>query len=66
MTRPYVIVWDLDGTIGVFKALNHSIGADTPVSVEIRPGMAETLQKLSRAGFSLLIKQEKLSRHTVA
>lgn len=51
MTRPYVIVWDLDGTIGVFKALNHSIGADTPVSVEIRPGMAETLQKLSRAGF---------------
>jgi hypothetical protein len=47
----YLLVWDLDGTIGDFGALEGDWTLDSPVRIRIRPGMAEALQALGRAGF---------------
>lgn len=51
MAIPYVIVWDLDGTLGDFSALEKNRNHDNTITVSIRPGLAEALQSLSRAGF---------------
>lgn len=51
MSDPYVIVWDLDGTIGEFAALQQLGEAVNPINVQVRPGLAEALQTLSDAGF---------------
>jgi hypothetical protein len=49
--EPYVIVWDLDGTIGDFEALHQQGECSTPIVVRVRPHLAETLQTLSDEGF---------------
>jgi hypothetical protein len=46
----HVIVWDLDGTLGDFEALEKS-GGDEPVRVKTRPGLAAALRSLHSAGF---------------
>jgi hypothetical protein len=46
----HVIVWDLDGTLGDFEALEKS-GSDEPVRVKTRPGLGATLRSLHAAGF---------------
>jgi hypothetical protein len=51
LNDPYVIVWDLDLTLGDFSALSQQPGSTGPVTVRIRPGMAEALRALSEAGF---------------
>ena len=51
MSRPYVIVWDLDGTIGDFDALHRQGECADPISVRVRPHLAETLQALANEGF---------------
>jgi hypothetical protein len=49
--EPYVIVWDLDGTVGDFSALHQQGETSNPIVVKVRPEMAETLQALNKAGF---------------
>lgn len=51
MGSPHVIVWDLDGTIGDFYALEKHCDSNTAVTIKTRPGLAESLSTLSRAGF---------------
>lgn len=51
MSQPYVIVWDLDRTLGDFEALHrHGLSAD-PVRVPVRPQLAEALRTLNEEGF---------------
>jgi FMN phosphatase YigB (HAD superfamily) len=50
VTVPYVIVWDLDRTIGLFDALEHPRGA-REVTVALRPGIREAVAELDRLGF---------------
>jgi hypothetical protein len=51
VSQPYVIVWDLDLTVGDFSAL-HQRGEDGgPVTVRTRPGLAEVLRRLAEADF---------------
>jgi hypothetical protein len=49
--QPYVIVWDLDGTLGDFSALEKQADANEPVRILVRAGLAEALRDLSAAGF---------------
>jgi len=49
--EPYVIVWDLDGTVGDFCALENQGDAVTPVRVAVRPGLSAALAELRREGF---------------
>jgi hypothetical protein len=49
---PYVIVWDLDGTVGDFYALEKKCDGDTEVTVTTRPGLAGALRALRQAGFA--------------
>jgi hypothetical protein len=51
LANAHVIVWDLDLTLGDFSALHHHNEGQGPVTVTIRPGMAETLRELVAAGF---------------
>src|SRR5262245_10675786 len=53
MTDPprYVIVWDLDNTLGEFTALHVQGECPSPVAVRVRPGLAGALRQLSEAGF---------------
>jgi hypothetical protein len=52
VSNPYVIVWDLDGTLGDFVPL-HGRGESTDaVAVRVRPGLPEALHALSAAGFT--------------
>jgi hypothetical protein len=48
--KRYVLVWDLDRTLGRFDALDRATHAST-VTVMLRPGIASALEALSRAGF---------------
>jgi hypothetical protein len=48
---PYVIVWDLDDTLGNFDALAGTDDDSDVVSVLVRPGMEEALRRLSAEGF---------------
>lgn len=50
MIEPYVIVWDLDGTLGEFSALEGNCDADEPVEISVRPGLSECLMSLSSLG----------------
>jgi hypothetical protein len=49
--QPYVIVWDLDGTLGEFGALERSADAGESVRLQVRAGLAEALRDLRAAGF---------------
>jgi NLI interacting factor-like phosphatase len=49
--QPYVIVWDLDGTLGEFAELERHPGSQRPVRLQVRPGIEEALRRLSAAGF---------------
>jgi hypothetical protein len=51
VTDPHVIVWDLDNTLGDFSALHRQGDRTKPIRVRIRPGLADALAELSRAGF---------------
>jgi hypothetical protein len=51
LNNPYVIVWDLDLTLGDFSALSQQPGGAAPITVRVRPGLAEALRTLSEAGF---------------
>lgn len=52
MTPPaFLIVWDLDHTIGVFDAMAHLASAHDPVTVQLRPDIEESLERLSAEGF---------------
>src|SRR5438132_886369 len=46
----YVIVWDLDGTLGDFTALHQQGECLTPITVKLRPGLAGALATLADAG----------------
>jgi hypothetical protein len=47
----YLLVWDLDGTLGEFEALEKAWASDSPVRLRVRPGLATALRELSQAGF---------------
>jgi hypothetical protein len=49
---PYLIVWDLDNTVGEFDALQGAEGNADGVRVRVRPGLAEALALLTREGFT--------------
>jgi hypothetical protein len=51
MSNPHVIVWDLDGTLGDFYALEKNCDGHFAVKVTTRPDLTTTLQALGRAGF---------------
>jgi len=48
----YLIVWDLDRTLGVFDGLEKLRAVNERAQVELRPGIAAALDRLSREGFS--------------
>lgn len=48
----YLIVWDLDRTLGVFDGLARMRDAATPVEVELRPGIGRALERLTAEGFA--------------
>jgi hypothetical protein len=49
---PYLIVWDLDRTLGVFEALERVRDTAVRVEIELRPGMGRALERLADAGFA--------------
>jgi hypothetical protein len=49
---PYLIVWDLDRTLGVFEGLERVNDTAVPVEVELRPGIGRALERLGDAGFA--------------
>jgi hypothetical protein len=51
LNDPYVIVWDLDLTLGDFSALSQRPEGSAAVTVRVRPGIAAALRTLSEAGF---------------
>src|SRR5437763_1191128 len=51
LSARHVIVWDLDGTLGRFDALNGQGDSANPVTVRVRPHLREALEALSAAGF---------------
>jgi hypothetical protein len=51
---PYIIVWDLDRTLGEFSALEGAEDGE-PVTVRLRPGLDEALERLSAAGFAHVV-----------
>lgn len=51
MSATHVIVWDLDGTLGRFDALNGQGDSPHPITVRVRPHLREALEGLSAAGF---------------
>jgi hypothetical protein len=51
MGKPHVIVWDLDGTLGEFCALEKHCASNSSVTVRTRPGLADALRALCQAGF---------------
>lgn len=51
MPPPYVIVWDLDDTLGNFEALENSADELDAATVQVRPGLAECLRTLCEHGF---------------
>lgn len=51
MNGDHVIVWDLDGTLGHFDALAGNGLCTTPIQVQVRPHLQETLARLSAVGF---------------
>src|SRR5262245_32975117 len=55
MAPHYLIVWDLDGTIGVFDALEHLKDPDAPVTVTLRPGIEAALTRLAAEGFAHVV-----------
>jgi hypothetical protein len=55
LEQPYVIVWDLDGTLGEFAEVERLAHSVDPVRLWLRPGLEAALKGLSTAGF----------RHTV-
>ncbi|MBW2533643.1 MAG: hypothetical protein JRI55_19295 [Deltaproteobacteria bacterium] len=48
----FLIVWDLDHTIGVFDAMAHVATAYDSVTIELRSDMDRTLTRLTEEGFS--------------
>ena len=48
----YLIVWDLDRTLGVFDGLEKLRAVNERAQVELRPGIGASLDRLSREGFS--------------
>ncbi|MCI0458568.1 MAG: HAD family hydrolase, partial [Gemmataceae bacterium] len=52
MGTPYLIVWDLDNTVGEFDELQRADGNPEGVWVLVRPGLAEALALLTREGFT--------------
>lgn len=50
MPSPFVIVWDLDHTLGSFDSLEGARPTEE-VTVELRPGIGEVLARLGREGF---------------
>jgi hypothetical protein len=51
VSKPYVIVWDLDGTLGRFDALNGQGDSPHPIDVRVRPHLREALEQLAGLGF---------------
>jgi hypothetical protein len=47
----FVLVWDLDRTLGVFDALEEPRHPAEAVTVQLRPGIARVLERLSAEGF---------------
>src|SRR3954447_20862476 len=52
MGERYLVVWDLDGTLGDFEALERPGAPDAAVRLRVRPGLADALNALCRAGFT--------------
>jgi hypothetical protein len=55
MSARYVLVWDLDGTLGNFEALRR-FPLDGPLTeelrIQVRPGLASALAALMKEGFT--------------
>lgn len=51
MSFRYLIVWDLDGTLGEFSALENRILSNEPIRITTRPGLQQSLKSLTEAGF---------------
>ncbi len=47
----YVIVWDLDMTMGDFQPFYDAPESDSPVTVSLRPGIIAALKRLQGEGF---------------
>jgi hypothetical protein len=47
----FIIVWDLDQTLGNFEALSGHGESREPIGVQLRPGLSRALYELSSAGF---------------
>jgi hypothetical protein len=62
VSSPYVVVWDLDRTLGLFDALEHEHDA-REVTVFLRPGIADAIHELSRAGFTQTVLTLATSRY---
>jgi hypothetical protein len=59
----YLIVWDLDGTLGDFSALLNRGNSTEPVTLRVRPGLADTLRELADAGFAHTLLTLATSRY---
>lgn len=51
MSNSYVIVWDLDNTLGEFEQLNCRGDSAEAISVRLRPQLRGALESLQQAGF---------------
>src|SRR5262245_7294465 len=47
----FVLVWDLDDTLGNFHVLTDTRRWTEPATVHLRPGIAAVLERLSAEGF---------------
>ena len=52
MDRKHLLVWDLDGTLGDFSALQNCTDLRQSIEVRLRPGIRACLDTLGAAGFS--------------
>jgi hypothetical protein len=56
MSSPrFIVVWDLDCTLGEFSALERRRSDREPVTVWLRPGIHDALARLSAEGFAHVV-----------
>jgi hypothetical protein len=51
VSKPRIIVWDLDGTLGRFEGLNGRGDSPEPIAVQVRPHLRDCLERLAAVGF---------------
>ena len=51
MSAPYLIVWDLDETLGTFTTIADAPGAGQEATVHLRPGIREAIERLMGEDF---------------